>query len=284
MKDIPSIFILAGFIFVLTVGACKEKCTDITNPDCENYNPCYGRTTKPNADFAAHQWGSPGYRCYGDTLFADGTLGWTAVFRAADTTQKGTTYKWKVGNDPRVFTDKTIFLPFGQEVIHTTIPVQLIVSRPSDAACLKTVSDTITKSFYFVGLAETKVWGKYRGYLKSKPNEIFEINWYTNPADEQHYLDNPTNKGCRIQLSNIFAFGYKEMFVEDSRPYGGTTYSWDCTTMLEAGYRYTWLKDLHFKVNPTNDSIKIDFTQVFYSTDIDWNNLKKHEFIGVRIP
>lgn len=37
-------------LIVLFLGACKKKCYDKSNPDCENYDPCYGKTTT-SADF-----------------------------------------------------------------------------------------------------------------------------------------------------------------------------------------------------------------------------------------
>ena len=36
-------FCLCSLILIFAQGCCKEKCHDIKNPECENYDPCYGK-------------------------------------------------------------------------------------------------------------------------------------------------------------------------------------------------------------------------------------------------
>lgn len=37
-------FSLCTLILILAQGCCKEKCHDINNPECENYDPCYSKS------------------------------------------------------------------------------------------------------------------------------------------------------------------------------------------------------------------------------------------------
>jgi len=43
-------FFTALAALALFTTCCKDDCLDPTNPDCENYDPCYGKT-QPSAKF-----------------------------------------------------------------------------------------------------------------------------------------------------------------------------------------------------------------------------------------
>ena len=52
MKNIKILIFSLGFLGLLALQSCKEECPcdDPTNPNCDNYDPCYGK--KPiTADF-----------------------------------------------------------------------------------------------------------------------------------------------------------------------------------------------------------------------------------------
>lgn len=98
-----NIYLLIMTLFILaSINSCKRKCYDKANPDCEDYDPCYGKIV--SGDFTINQYSSwpvdprsplPEY-C--DTILSNGAS-FKAVMVDADR------YFWQIGNDTRGFTD-----------------------------------------------------------------------------------------------------------------------------------------------------------------------------------
>ncbi len=63
-----SILYLSLALLVLIPG-CKCSCDDPTDPDCKNYDPCYGADPPLTADFEMYEYVAPLSSFYGpDTL------------------------------------------------------------------------------------------------------------------------------------------------------------------------------------------------------------------------
>ena len=105
----------AGIAVMLTFAisglqSCKKKCYDRNNPECENYNPCFG-VARPTADFKIRQWSHWGTEEYPNPPeFCDTILGSDAKFIA--NYAEGSSYSWKVGTDIRIFTGKEFAIGF----------------------------------------------------------------------------------------------------------------------------------------------------------------------------
>ena len=119
-------------------GQCKKKCYDPTNPQCEDYDPCYGKK-KVSAQFTIHEAvanRSEEWKYYDtDTIFTD-----AAYFTALEDNAQ---YEWHIGAD--VLTTKKVTrtqFPRGQ-----TIPITLIVTKTPDKSCFPndTGRDSITR-------------------------------------------------------------------------------------------------------------------------------------------
>jgi hypothetical protein len=91
-----------SLIALLALGSCKKEkpCKDPSNPECENYDPCYGKKA-PSADFiigqsaASPYFGMKSYEFISDdTMFAP--FYWPIDFMAKE---EGAKYEWKLGSE-----------------------------------------------------------------------------------------------------------------------------------------------------------------------------------------
>ena len=146
--------IISILIILLTFNSCKKdcKCQDPSKPECENYDPCYGKII--TADFFMHQYDGwfvdpkkeKPENC--DTLLSNG-----AKFNAY--MPKANSYQWKVGTDTRVFTGSTLELLFDDYIndfnnldpsnnkFYKPIPVTLTVKNKF-GGCIQ-AKDTVLK-------------------------------------------------------------------------------------------------------------------------------------------
>jgi hypothetical protein len=117
LMDLTCLFVTA--FLLLSLPACKKKCHDPQNPECEDYDPCYG-VIKPSADFKTRHWSHWGTDPFpGETIeFCDTIMNNTAKFIANYTS--GYSYTWKVGTDNRVFSGKELVIDFIDFYIDTT--------------------------------------------------------------------------------------------------------------------------------------------------------------------
>lgn len=189
MRNLFFVFLLG--IIGIGVSGCDEDCTDETNIDCPNYDPCW-RETPVSAEFTIMQGlGYNEQRRYfpGDT-FETGFVRLQAL-------QKLDSYEWHIGSDNRVFSGQTVELNYSPNT--GWINVMLIGKKKHRTGCLPDDDgiDTIQKSFYLVPFDTSLVKGIYRGVSLSQPLDTFEfefkVGWFGN-----HHYDGPSQfpKGC----------------------------------------------------------------------------------------
>lgn len=148
MKALHYTICTLSFFSLLLMAGCKEEppCNDPTNPECANYDPCYGK--KPvTADFEM----SPGWRFvppdyigtwHPDVAFGRGLIGFKAVgYDEEDTSVK---YTWLLGAE--VIHEYYFERDFA-DTKEKEIPVTLIVERKPDLACFPEDDgkDTLTR-------------------------------------------------------------------------------------------------------------------------------------------
>ncbi|MDX2249989.1 MAG: hypothetical protein SF052_24615, partial [Bacteroidia bacterium] len=171
-----------GVIFLLLMGfltgckcddptnpECPNYCGDETNPECPNYNPCWDQVPV-SADFKIEELiqGRRVTRTETDTLIYYLLLtGPAGVLR----------YEWHIGNDPRVFTGREVFLNFSDADSNSIIPVVLVVEGVPNKTCFPEDSgkDTVRRDLFITTPCKSRMVGKFRGVLKSNPVDTFTV-------------------------------------------------------------------------------------------------------------
>ncbi|NEN25647.1 hypothetical protein G3O08_19315 [Cryomorpha ignava] len=176
LKDIQTAFLAVGLALVFS--SCDpdddNTCCDPTNPECTNYDPCYGKI-ETTAFFTISQalsnFGENASVFIEDDVVTGGTLKFSAI------PQEGATYTWILGIDTTI----------GGSEITTTLgnlpngsyPNTLIVTKTPDTLCfpLDDGHATHARSFNKILGCEAAIWGRYRGVFSSQPNDSTEIEF-----------------------------------------------------------------------------------------------------------
>jgi len=266
--------LLGAFMFSL------EGCGDEPNP-CKEKKPF-------TADFGIYQ--SLGDSLYiidtvllVDPAFRERTLNSSEaiVFKASGDYD---TYEWKIGDDPRIFTQKQFALNFDRAALGE-IKVTLTATGKAVTSCFADDDgrDTQVQSFRILRGEDfsLSILGKFEGYVTSNPSRKFTfeirdfglppINWDPN----NHYYIRTHNfpEGCSESLP----------FALDRFSYGINQFSFSEFYMLRPGTSPDCVEperiiDAYGKVS-TNGNIKI-----FYRFTASGSNLvKRNAFIGKRL-
>jgi hypothetical protein len=178
--------ILSLVVFAaMVLNSCKKECpcTDPSNPQCENYDPCYGKKTI-NTFFKVR----PGDRGFPPPeewceLIPCDTFNESSVrFDIPHGNPENSTYEWQIGTEPTPRTGKTFEVNFSDYLRdkgwERHIPITLTIRTPINS-CLTNPKDTlvsITRELFFTPKpilllenGETSV--KYKGYFAHEPNK-----------------------------------------------------------------------------------------------------------------
>jgi hypothetical protein len=174
------VLLLTGFFLLTDLSSCKKKCYDKSNPDCENYDPCFGQTAT-NADFKQQIM-------FGDKLIDIDTFAgpiWDVASGVTFTAIQNFDSCWWEHGLETIVNEKQFFrlnYPVGK------ISTQLILKRQPNNKCypFDKGKDTVEKSFivaqpnkglYVSNQANLKdtidwplIFGTYEGYVESNPN------------------------------------------------------------------------------------------------------------------
>jgi hypothetical protein len=183
---------LAMFVVLFFSTCKKECCQDPTNPECENYDPCYGKTI--TADFFMHQFNGwfvdpkdeKPENC--DTIKSNG-----AKFNAY--MSGALSYTWRVGSDTREFTGSSLGILFDDYIkdlnnlnpinknYYKPIPITLTI-RNKIGGCIQAKDSVLSKTRNLV-FANKSPWpGTYRGISDHDGQErIIIIYQYIIPND-----------------------------------------------------------------------------------------------------
>ena len=192
LRLLPCLLVLALFIFFFPT--CKEKdCTDATNPDCPNYNPCL-TAKEANAEFIIVDSLRPSVGVYAtafqiDTFWPTNNIYFKAL-------HENDTYEWKIGTDARTFTQRLFTLTFDPNLTGN-IPVRLITTRKVPAGCAAgdVVRDTFYQNLflveYFSNRDKLPILGTYRGYDNDLKDSLFTITIGYNEFYDKQILNFP---------------------------------------------------------------------------------------------
>jgi hypothetical protein len=216
---------LVLFAVLITAACCKK-------------DPCANQTAT-SADFDMSQVYLNEYvpMINGDTLL-EGANGVTIKFKATDSTAKE--YKWKIGTDPRVFTQKEFKLDFGA---FNTIDVTLIITKDIDPLCAGTDDgvDTIRKVFTVLPIEKSLAYGVYNGFLTDNPLDTFNFTLAYFPTEDFANYDN-LPKGCfaRQKSDHAVIMRYKGFFLGKdvpTKPNGSCIQAYNSLATLQNDYK-----------------------------------------------
>ena len=179
MKSKLLIALLLFTLVLISNSCCKdESCTDDTNPQCSNYNPCKNLPTRP-ASFKMYEelgmylpdslaYLSQNYIQDGDTgLIGEGYIIFQADYPNADS------YEWQIGNEGSRRTGKSVDVSFGGNT-ERSIKITLYVKYSKDKDCFKNYSgfDTVSKTIHFTEYRKHCMWGTYIGTWSHNPSKL----------------------------------------------------------------------------------------------------------------
>ena len=153
------IFLSSGLLILLliTVGSCKKRCQDPSNPECENYNPCYGKTPVTASmvmDQSLMLYFDEDFYETGDTVFPTGVLIRFRCLTEADRVI------WVLGKDTveKRQVERSFGLPYGK------YPVTLIVQAEPNLSCFPEDDgwDTLTRYVHLIPVCELNVFGTFK--------------------------------------------------------------------------------------------------------------------------
>jgi hypothetical protein len=278
MKKLIYIFIL----FFMYNSCCKD-CTDDSNPECPNYNPCKGKTgnlatftiydintDKCDADFFCEDKISE-FPINADTFY-NNTLKFEANYPNASS------YKWIIGAGE--YTQKSFVLG-GFPDVGVDVPVSLIVNyNPNSCRGGNRSSDTFSRIIQRG--SNNYIKEVFQGYDVENPSEIytwtFDTLSRTYPSTGNriffYVLMKDSRKSCTdtIDFSIGYANSNRQSIVSGRKPRsGGAINAVDCS-----GY----YNQFSFLYDSLNTSLKMKYS---FSNPIDPKDFKYKTFIGKRI-
>lgn len=176
------------------LSSCKDCCEDPTDPDCENYDPCIGKTTVDT--YFTFRSGDNGFPpppqwCLDRISFSDTVLSPAVRFKIPKGNSQST-YEWKIGSDTTIRTADEFELSFENNLNENgwerSIAVTLIIRTPF-SSCLANPEDTlifVTRNLFFTqkssGIFRDDIGAdkSFKGYFDSEPEKEVILKTYYN--------------------------------------------------------------------------------------------------------
>jgi len=195
------------FLFVVVTG-CKEddedQCCDPTNPECANYDPCFGKEETTAFFTIAQQYWPIGENSdifIEDDIVTGGKIKFSAI------PQEGATYTWILGADT---------IEGGPEIIRTLGEVpdgtylnSLVVTKEPDILCFPSDDGVaeFSRSFTKIDGCDVAFLGLYKGTFASIPEDSVEIELVSSSSvNSIEPCDQPSNTGAIFSIN----FGIEE--------------------------------------------------------------------------
>ncbi len=154
---------------IINLPSCKKDCTDPSNPDCSNFDPCLNVadasfTVKQNCQ-SFHNQAS----FIEDSFLTPGRL----IFEVDD--KDVDSCYWKIGSEAQFRTGKSIMVTFDNRM-EELLPVQLIVYKKLESCeDLSVQRDTVIRYIPMEHWEATTIIGSYTGYHEDTPIDTFTI-------------------------------------------------------------------------------------------------------------
>jgi hypothetical protein len=286
MRNLFLVFLLG--VGLISMSSCDEDCTDETNIECPNYDPCYGVEDIPQAtiEVGRRQFtgpNSPDIRYSGDTILYGGVYFKTNISNAIR-------YEWTVGTDNRSWNTKEFKLNFPDTdsltLRNNPIQVRLIVEYETNACFPENDGiDTVYKTIHFRAYWENQIEGTWEGYLDDNTNHSYQMildikpSFQGTPPGDVLYIYNQygLNSGCFHWYSDFpYALSYRNLYDNFQQGYA---YNWETC----GGPYYRWNRELDITVNTTDDTMVMTWKEWKYKDDGDCCESIPHIFRGSRV-
>lgn len=265
--------LLLSILLTYQFLASCEKCENPCDQECENYDPCCGKTPA-NASFKIYEvLGADKKNQENFELLdlATDTIVYTnfAYFRAEF---EADYYEWTVGKDPRVWNSRDFTLRFG-EPFYDPIKVTLKVSNLDEGSCFPNLSDTaiFTRTLCTAPPEDSKVLGKYQGTLGQQPSlsNFFELTSITNQFSERSYAiagiaPHCATNGFENGDLNLF-IGYRTFYLSTEGTKIGCCYGLSASGVVNSSNKLAM--NLSYYSFNSSDSCSWDIFNDQYITD-----------------
>lgn len=191
-KNIIRLFTVSCIFSLVVVASCKkDPCCDVTNPECPNYDPCYGKKL-PTARFEMLE----GFNYRGSHSWADHVFKGFSISFISEKEEPSCQHIWYIG----------------QDTFHTVNPPSLSfedVSRPADIDITHVIKyepnlrcfpnddgyDSITETLHLINRwDEFQTIGTFRGVLDNDVDS-FELSFFECDISgdiKDYFVDAPT--------------------------------------------------------------------------------------------
>ncbi len=262
---------------------CKDEplCNDPSNPQCPNYNPCYGKKSV-TADFEMSQMFAvvtPDYldKFNPDIAFERDRIGFRPI--GLDTATK---YTWLLGSE--IITEPSFERNFAntQQTGENNIQITLIIEKKPNLICFPNDDgrDTITKHIRFVeSPCEYLTSGDFKVLFEGdKDSTIVGVrNWHQPVAGSRKPIDD----SCRFRRRVLLGFDHNKI-QQDTGWDGSDGYQFNSKIIfapsLGGGTEGTAYNG-YFKIDPL--SLKIEGEHQILYPDTKFS--KKYRFKGRKI-
>lgn len=210
-KLFQTVLLMVGLM--LLAQCCKPDpdpptpppCTDQTNPDCPNYDPCYGEHPV-TADFKMYDdifTGGPfAGTWYEDSVLFKGNIKFEAFEDSAY-------YKWYLGQEVLEGYGDSIVTKGISNLDPGTYDAALVVEKAPNLMCFPDDDgrDSIYKTFTIVDRCDLLVINKYKGVFNSAPEDSLVIEFYfMNPNTKEPDCDSYELGGINLKGENDTTF------------------------------------------------------------------------------
>ena len=197
MNYLKFLFGLGVMLMLLHLSSCKEDCppcNDPTNPDCENYDPCYGKRTI-NTYFKVRPGdrGFPPPKEWCNLTPCDTFNASSVRFDAPDGNPTNSTYEWQIGTEAEPRKGKSIEVDFSDYLNNgkweSYVTVTLTIRTPLNS-CLENQKDTlvvISRALFFTEESlnlylNQDTSAKFKGYFTHDKDKevILEFTYFKN--------------------------------------------------------------------------------------------------------
>lgn len=228
------LFVLTCFGILLIAESCKKECHDKSNPDCENYDPCYGQepvTAKIEIGQFFTASSHPDFRDV--SIVEDKFIAGYIHFNCPVPNAK---YTWTLGAE--TITSQKFDRLFDETLPKGTYTVQLIIEKEPNKGCFPTDDgvDTLIKTFELVPPCKTLTMGVFKGMWEGQSDSaIFSIR----PVDVFNQKDS-----C-----NAYSYRFTNLWLRNDTLFKSDIYHTN-TTLAVREIGNLEIGRLDMKVNP----------------------------------
>jgi hypothetical protein len=129
--------------------------------------------------------------------------------------QNALSYEWTIGSDLNKRVERKFNLYFDQQaLVDNPISVKLKITKAANTECFsnETGVDSVTRLLYFLPATNWPVLGIYRGADDSNPDQLYEIEIFSDPVTEDVFIKNfplgCNNNGNYVRVGARTAFDF----------------------------------------------------------------------------